>query len=88
MEDGPGIQRHARLSTGAILTYSAPELGMGFMFLEVTLIQRLTLFLGYPTHSLSVTLFALLVSTGVGSGLSTRYPRGALLPRIALCSAD
>src|SRR5262249_10017175 len=36
-------------------------LGLGFMFLEVSLIQRLTLFLGYPTYSLSVTLFALLV---------------------------
>src|SRR5262249_53444505 len=37
-------------------------LGAGFMFLEVTLIQRFTLFLGYPTYSLSVTLFALLCS--------------------------
>src|SRR5215470_7967368 len=62
------------------LTLFFAAIGVGFMFLEVTLIQRLTLFLGYPTHSLSVTLFALLVSTGVGSGLSTRYPRGALLP--------
>src|SRR5262249_35582645 len=42
-------------------------LGLGFMFLEVSLIQRLTLFLGYPTYSLTVTLFALLISTGVGS---------------------
>jgi hypothetical protein len=40
------------------------------MFLEVSLIQRLTLFLGYPTYSLTVTLFALLVSTGLGSLLS------------------
>jgi spermidine synthase len=45
-------------------------LGLGFMFLEVSLIQRLTLFLGYPTYSLTVTLFALLVSTGLGSLLS------------------
>src|SRR5213080_2250055 len=36
-------------------------LGVGFMFLEVSLIQRLTLFLGYPTYSLTVTLFAFLV---------------------------
>ncbi len=48
-------------------------LGTGFMFLEVGLIQRLTLFLGYPTYSLSVTLFALLVSSGIGSALSERY---------------
>ncbi len=48
-------------------------LGLGFMFIEVCLIQRLTLFLGYPTYSLTVTLFAVLVSTGVGSLLSERY---------------
>jgi MFS family permease len=48
-------------------------LGLGFMFIEVCLIQRLTLFLGYPTYSLTVTLFALLVSTGIGSLLSERY---------------
>jgi hypothetical protein len=47
-------------------------LGLGFMFVEVSLIQRLTLFLGYPTYSLTVTLFALLVSTGLGSLLSER----------------
>jgi hypothetical protein len=47
-------------------------LGLGFMFLEVSLIQRLTLFLGYPTYSLSVTLFALLISSGIGSALSER----------------
>jgi spermidine synthase len=48
-------------------------LGLGFMFLEVCLIQRFTLFLGYPTYSLTVTLFALLLSTGIGSLLSERW---------------
>jgi spermidine synthase len=47
-------------------------LGLGFMFFEVTLIQRLTLFLGYPTYSLTVTLFALLVASGIGSFASER----------------
>jgi len=61
-------------------------LGIGFMFLEVTLIQRLTLFLGYPTYSLTVTLFALLVSTGVGSLLSETggSRRRALVRRAAV----
>ncbi len=48
-------------------------LGVGFMFFEIALIQKLTLFLGYPTYSLTVTLFALLLFTGVGSLLSARY---------------
>jgi spermidine synthase len=47
-------------------------LGLGFMGYEVSLIQKLTLFLGYPTRSLSVTLFALLLASGVGSRLSVR----------------
>jgi spermidine synthase len=49
------------------------SLGLGFMFIEVCLIQRLTLFLGYPTYSLTVTLFSLLISTGIGSLLSERW---------------
>jgi len=48
-------------------------LGLGFMLIEVCLIQRLTLFLGYPTYSLTVTLFSILISTGIGSLLSERY---------------
>ncbi len=48
-------------------------LGLGFMFFEITLIQRLVLFLGYPTYSLTVTLAAILLSTGVGALLSARY---------------
>jgi len=51
-------------------------LGLGFMFFEISLIQKLTLFLGYPTYSLTVTLFALLVFTGLGSLASGAYHRG------------
>ena len=47
-------------------------LGLGFMFFEITLIQRLILFLGFPTYSLSVTLASLLIFTGVGALLSPR----------------
>ena len=48
-------------------------IGTGFMFFEIVLIQKLTLMLGYPTYSLSVTLTSLLVFTGLGSFLTTRY---------------
>lgn len=48
-------------------------LGLGFMFYEVTLIQKLTLLLGYPTYSLTVTLMTVLVFAGVGSMLSGRF---------------
>ncbi len=48
-------------------------LGFGFMFFEITMIQRLVRFLGYPTYSLTVTLAAILVSTGVGALASRRF---------------
>ena len=48
-------------------------LGLGFMFFEITMIQRLTRFLGYPTYSLTVTLASILVSTGLGALLSQRF---------------
>ncbi|HET6952905.1 MAG TPA: hypothetical protein VFI47_21155 [Acidimicrobiales bacterium] len=53
-------------------------LGLGFMFFEITLIQRLILFLGFPTYSLTVTLASLLIFTGVGALLSARV-KGRLL---------
>jgi hypothetical protein len=45
-------------------------LGLGFMLYEITMIQRFTQFLGYPTYSLTVTLASILVFTGIGSLLS------------------
>ena len=47
-------------------------LGLGFMFFEITLIQRMTLFLGFPTYSLTVTLASLLIFTGIGALISPR----------------
>ena len=61
----------------AIGTYFA-ALGLGFMFLEVAVMQRLTLLLGYPTYALSVTLFALLLSAGIGSWIASRTTAGAV----------
>jgi len=49
-------------------------LGAGFMLLEVALLQRLVLLLGHPVYSLTVTLFSLLLGTGLGSLISRRIP--------------
>jgi hypothetical protein len=48
------------------LVYFA-AIGFGFMLVEISQLQRLTIFLGHPAYSLSVVLFSLLVSSGVGS---------------------
>jgi hypothetical protein len=45
-------------------------LGAGFMLLEVALLQRFVLLLGHPVYSLTVTLFCLLLGTGLGSLIS------------------
>jgi hypothetical protein len=47
-------------------------IGFGFMFFEVTLMQLLNLFLGYPTYALTFTLMSLLLFTGAGALLSGR----------------
>lgn len=53
-------------------------LGIGFIFIEIGLMQRFILFLGHPVFALSVVLFALLTFSGVGSFLSNRLvPAGA-----------
>ena len=42
------------------------------MLLEVALLQRFVLLLGHPVYSLTVTLFSLLMGTGIGSLISRR----------------
>jgi predicted membrane-bound spermidine synthase len=58
---------------GASVVYFA-SLGVGFIALELALLQHLTLLLGHPIFTLSVILFTLLAAGGVGSGLSGRAP--------------
>jgi hypothetical protein len=43
------------------------SIGLAFMLVEISQMQRLNIFLGHPTYGLSVGLFALLLSSGLGS---------------------
>ena len=56
---------------GFALYFSA--LGLGFILLEISFVQKLVLFLGYPTYSLTVVLFSLLVFSGLGSLATGRW---------------
>ena len=49
------------------------SLGLGFMLLEVALIQKFILFLGPPTLAIATSLFALLFAGGLGSAISTKW---------------
>lgn len=48
-------------------------IGMGFMFVEISMIQKFILFLGHPVYSISTVLFAILISSGIGSYISGKF---------------
>jgi predicted membrane-bound spermidine synthase len=48
-------------------------LGVGFILIEIAMIQKCILFLGYPVYSLTVVLFSLLSFSGLGSLMSGRF---------------
>jgi len=54
------------------LLFFFAAIGFGFMFIEVSQLQRLVIFLGHPAYSLSVVLFSLLLSSSLGSYFSAR----------------
>lgn len=56
------------------------SIGLAFMLVEISQMQRLVVFLGHPTYGLTVVLFSLLISSGVGSMLTDRIA-GADKPR-------
>ena len=47
-------------------------LGVGFIAVELTLLQNLTLLLGHPIFTLSLLLFTILAAGGLGSAVSGR----------------
>jgi hypothetical protein len=82
------VRGEGRPSVASLGFFAA--IGLGFLVLEVVMIQRFVLFLGFPTYALSVVLFALLVFTGLGSLLSTRAgtdPRRTLVVALAAAAA-
>jgi hypothetical protein len=47
-------------------------IGIAFMFVEISLIQRISLFLGHPIYGLAIVLFSIILATGIGSLISER----------------
>jgi hypothetical protein len=45
-------------------------IGIGFMLIEISLLQRISTFLGHPIYGLGIVLFSIIVWTGLGSFLS------------------
>ena len=61
--------------SGTLLGYFA-AIGLGFMLIETSQMQRLIIVLGHPTYGLTVVLFALLLSSGIGSHFTSSIPDG------------
>src|SRR5215831_11352103 len=60
--------------------------GLGYITVEISLVQRFVLFLGHPTYALTVVVFLLLLSSGAGSVAARRFmtspPAGASLLKV------
>ncbi|MEE8185273.1 MAG: hypothetical protein V3T96_02605 [Thermodesulfobacteriota bacterium] len=69
------VKREAIFKRGFLLpiTVYFSAIGMGYIFIEIVLIQRMIPVLGEPIYAISAVLFSLLLSTGVGSYLSGRF---------------
>jgi hypothetical protein len=64
------LQRSRRVPWPHLAYFAA--LGLGFMLVEVPLVQQMALYLGHPILSLALILFSLLFAGGIGSRLSQR----------------
>jgi hypothetical protein len=70
----PALPSVRRTSAGlaALGTAYFALIGLGFMFIEIGIIQRVSVFLGHPVYGLAIGLFSMILSTGVGSLVSER----------------
>lgn len=68
-EIGPGHPRFNR----SLAVYFA-LLGLGFMFIEIVLIQKLILVLTNPMISVAAVLASVLMGAGLGGMMNTRFP--------------
>ena len=70
---------------GSLVYFAA--LGFGFIAVELALLQNLTLLVGHPIFTLSVLLFTLLATGGIGSALSPRVSKHAACLAVATIGA-
>lgn len=66
-----GTRLPAEKGVRSFLLYFA-AIGTGYIMIQVALIQKFVLFLGHPTYALTVIIFSMLVSSGLGSFFSRR----------------
>ncbi len=60
--------------TSTIIYFAA--LGLGYMFVEIILIQRFVLYFGHPIYAISAVISTMMIASGVGSLFSGRFSAG------------
>ena len=61
-------------------------LGLGYLFVEIPLMQRFILFLDHPIYAFAAVLFGLLLSSGLGSAVASRLPLRRVLALLAVAA--
>jgi hypothetical protein len=81
-------RRGVGLAAIPMLAYFS-ALGLAYLFVEITLMQKTALFLGHPTISIATTIVSLLVGSGLGSAFAgqSRLGHRTLARRGAIASA-
>jgi len=77
-----GIRLPGALPT---LTYFS-LLGAAYMFIQIVLIQRFTLFIGYPIHATTTTIASMLAFAAIGSLVISKHIRSVGALRLILIS--
>ncbi|MFT4542647.1 MAG: SAM-dependent methyltransferase [Planctomycetota bacterium] len=49
-------------------------IGFGFMMVQISFMQRFSIYLGHPTYAVIVILFSMILMAGVGSWISDKIP--------------
>ena len=88
-------ERREQLGESVLFAAYFACIGLGFMFIEMSMMQRLMIFLGHPVYGLSVILFTMLLFSGIGSYFvkyedlraSTYIVRPALLIALLIATA-
>jgi len=80
---------HGRRQSPLPLLYFV-AVGLGYILVEIAFIQRFVLFLGHPTYALTVVIFSLLLSSGMGSLASRKWlgnKSSAAIPLMVIIAA-
>ena len=81
------LRRGERLTgpKGPTFAYFA-LLGLGYLLVEIPLIQRFILFLDHPVYAFVAVLFGLLLASGLGSAVASRLPLRRALALLAVAA--